>query len=152
MKSPLARVGVTMLAGIGWLVGVPAPLTAQVPSTPETESDNESLDNLPDDPNQMRSWACSQGDKKIEVEAQDESVWTETIKGSEWECSQQVSNLGSGALQFTCEPEEGTVGILTVTWLSGSGGQEQMEAWMKELEARPALGCQMGQVQPWDAE
>jgi hypothetical protein len=152
MKSPLARVSVTILAGVCCLFGVPDSLTAQVPSTPEAESDNGSLDDLPDDPNQMNIWTCLQENKKIEVEAQDESIWKEIIEKSGWECSQQIPNQAGGDIQFSCEPEEGTLGILTFTWLEGEGGKEQMQVWMEELADRPDMNCQMGTVQPWDTE
>jgi hypothetical protein len=116
------------------------------------ESDNGSLDDLPDDPNQMTIWTCLQENKKIEVEAQDESTWKEITEKSGWECSQQISNQAGGDIQFSCQPEEGTLGILTFTWLEGKGGKEQMQAWMQELADRPDMNCQMATVQPWDTE
>jgi hypothetical protein len=152
--NQLTGVSVTWLVSMSCLFGVAPSLTAQVPSTPDTDSDSGSIDDLSDDPNQMTIWTCRQGDKKIEVEAQKYSAWQKKIEEEGWECSQpqQFPDQVSGATQFNCEPEEGTLGILTVTWLEGEGGNEQMQAWMEEIESKPDQGCQMGQVQPWDVD
>ncbi len=152
--NPLTSVSVTVLVSIGCLLGVAPSLTAQVPSTPKTESNNRSLDDLSDVPNQMAFWTCLQGNKKIKVEAQDESVWQETIEGEGWECSQpeQIPTQVSNEIQFSCEPLEGNLGIVTVTWLEAEGGNKQMQAWMEKIDSKPDQGCQISQVKPWDAE
>ena len=94
---------------------------------------------------------CLQENKKIEVEAKDESIWKEIIENSGWKCSQQVSSQASGDIQFMCQSDAGNLALLTFTWLEGEGAKEQMQAWMEELAARPDMNCQPGTVQPWDA-
>ena len=126
----------------------------QVPSTPETGNGNEIIDDLDDDPNPVKIWACLQGNQKIKVEAKDYSDWQETIEGTGWQCSQpeQIPTNVSGNIKFSCEQQDGTLGILVVTWLEGAGGNEQMQAWMDEIESKPAQACQMGKVKSWDTE
>ena len=152
--NQLTSVSITVLLSIGYLLSLAPSLTAQVPSTPETETDNGSLDDLSDDPNLMTVWACLQGDKKIKVDVQNYNGWQETIEREGWKCSQpeQIPTQASDAIQFSFEPQEGTIGILSFTWLEGEGGKEQMQAWKEEIESKPGQGCQMEQVEPWDAE
>ncbi len=152
--NQLTSISVSVLVTIGCMLSLTPSLTAQVPSTPETESDNGSLDDLSNDPNRLTIWTCLQGDKKIKVDAENYSGWQDTIEGDGWECSQpeQIPDSVSGANQFTCEPQDGTIGLLSITWLEGTGGKEQIQAWMKEIESKPGQGCQMSQVESLDPE
>ncbi|MDJ0573599.1 MAG: hypothetical protein QNJ65_00350 [Xenococcaceae cyanobacterium MO_234.B1] len=150
--NQLTSVRVTVLISIGCVLGVAPSLTAQVPSTPKTESNNRSLEDLSDVLNQMAFWTCLQGDKKIKVDAQNESFLQETIEGEGWKCSQaeRIPTQVSDEIQFSCEPLGGTLGIVTVTWLEGEGGKEQMQAWMEKMDSKPDQGCQMSQVEPYN--
>ena len=47
--NQLTGVSVTLLISIGYLLGITPSLTAQVSSTPGTESDNGSLDDFSDE-------------------------------------------------------------------------------------------------------
>ena len=139
---------------IGCLLSLTPSLMAQVPSTPEIENNEGSLENLDDDPNPVAVWTCLQGEQKIKVDVKNYSDWEETIEGTGWKCSQpeQTPTNVSGEIKFSCEPEDGTLGILAVTWLEGAEGKEQMQAWMEEIESKPDQTCQMGKVESWDVE
>ena len=150
--NQIINTGLSMLVSIGYLLSFTTALIAQVPSTSEKEIDNEII--VDDDPNPVIVWACLQGDKKIKVDAKNYSDWQETIEDTGWKCSQpeQIPTNVSGEIKFSCEPQDGTLGILVVTWLEGAGGNEQMQAWMDEIESKPAQACQMGKVESWDTE
>ena len=145
----LTSVSVSVLVSIGCLLSLAPSLIAQVPSTPGTESDNENLDDLPDGADRVTIWTCLQGDRKIKVDAKNYSDWQETIERGGWECSQsdQIPIDASGEIKFNCEPQDGSLGLLIISWLEGAGGEEQMQAWMEEIESKPQQGCQMGKVE-----
>lgn len=150
----LTIVGVSVLASIGCSLSLAPSVLAQVPSTPATESDNGIIIDGDDNPNPVTIWSCLQGDKKIKVDAKNYSDWQEIIEGTGWKCSQpeQIPVDVGGDLRFNCEPQDGALGILIVTWMEGAGGQEQMQAWMDEIESQPSQSCQMGKVESWDAK
>ena len=148
----LTSAGVSMLISIGFLFSLSTSLMAQIPSTPEAESSDGITVEGDDDLTPVIVWTCSQGDKQIKVDAKDYSGWQETIEGSGWQCSEpeQIPSDVSGEIKFSCEPQDGTLGILVVTWLQGEGGKEQMQAWMEELGSKPAQVCRTSKVEPWD--
>ena len=145
----LTNVSVSVLVSIGCLLGVAPSGAAQVPSTPGTESDSGIIDDLPDGPDLVTIWTCLQGDQKIKVDAKNYSGWQETIESGGWECSQpeRIPIDVSGEIKFSCEPEDGTIGLLIVTWLEGEGGEAQMQAWMKDIQSKRQQGCQRGKVE-----
>lgn len=142
MKSyrNLTAATITVSSALISLILFPLSLLAQTPSPP-VESDSSSPDNLPsaEYPNQLKIWLCQQGDKAIAVQAKDTSIWQEIIEGGGWQCAQQLSVTPGGDLTFSCEPED-TIGILTVIWLEGKEGKQQMEDWLGEL-AKKNLTC-----------
>lgn len=152
----LTNVSVSGLISIGCLLGVAPSLTAQVPSIPGTESDNGTIDErriIIDErevilDGRMVIRTCLQGDRKIKVDAQNYSGWQETIERGGWECSQpkEIPPELSGEIKFYCEPQDGTIALLTVTWLEGAGGESQMQTWMEEIQSKPKQGCRMGRV------
>ena len=152
--NQFTNVSVSVLISIGCLLSLTPPLLAQVPSTPEIEGDEGIIIDGEDDPYPVNIWACLQGDKKIKVDAKNYSNWQETIDGTGWKCSQpeQIPLDVGGDIKFTCKPQDGTLGILIVTWLEGAGGKEQMQAWMEDIASQPGQGCQMGKVESWDAK
>lgn len=152
--NPLTSASVSILVSVGFLFGLSPSLMAQVPSTPGTESSDGIMVEGDDDLAPVIVWTCLQGDKEIKVDAKDYSGWQETIERTGWQCSQpeQIPSDVSGEIKFSCEPQDGTLGILVVTWLEGEGGKEQMQAWMEELESKPAQACHMKKVELWDAK
>jgi hypothetical protein len=147
----LAFISFSILVSASYLtVGSPF-LHAQVPSLPKPLNQNTNLEDLPNNSQQQRSWECSQGKNAIEVEAKDVSIWKEMIEQGGWECQEQLTAISEGDLKFSCDPSE-PIGLLTVVWLSGEGGKQQMQTWIDELNNRQGMVCRMGKVQPWGAD
>lgn len=95
---------------------------------------------LPNNPQQLKSWQCAQGDKAIAVQAKDVNYWKPVIEGDGWNCQETVVDIEGNDRQFSCEPNE-TIGILTVTWLQGNDGKQQMENWVEKIQKDNNLSC-----------
>ncbi len=109
---------------------------------------SNNIDNLPNDPQQLTTWRCTQEDQAIAVEAKDIKGWQEMIEKEGWQCQEELSIIPSGDRQFSCEPEE-TIGILTVVWLKGTEGKEQMTTWMNKLENQQGMTCTKDETNPF---
>lgn len=105
----------------------------------------QNVDDLPNDPQQLRTWQCSQTDKTIAVEAKDVPIWKDLIEGGGWKCDEQVPNIPADKPTFSCEPQE-IIGILTVFWLGGKGGKDQMTTWMNELANTNNMTCTLNET------
>jgi len=95
---------------------------------------------LPNNSQQMKSWQCVQGDSMIAVQAKDVNFWQPVIEGEGWKCLEGSVDIAGNDRQFSCEPDE-TIGILTVTWLKGKAGKQQMESWVEKIEKDQNLSC-----------
>lgn len=116
---------------------IPFPLLAQVFSQSQRELDGTNIDDLPNMPQQMRTWRCSQGNQAVAVEAKDTSIWQEVIETNGWQCLEQLSVISDNERKFSCEPNEGNfVAIITTIWLEGKEGKQQMQTWMNALQSK----------------
>lgn len=125
-----------------------ASLQAQAQAAPTPNSSGVNPDDVPGDPTQMRTWRCTQGDRAIAVEAKD-LQWRATIESNGWTCLEELSIIPANRQQFSCEPDESLMGILTVTWLQGQDAKKQMQAWLNEFSANPALVCTVDKTNPF---
>lgn len=119
---------------------IPAHLNAQTSNQAEVEVDGTNIDNLPNDPQQMTIWRCNQGAKEIVVEVKDVAIWQKILDNEGWQCQETLSVIPSGQEKFSCTPPE-IVGILTIFWVKGQGGKEQMQAWLNELSKNQNMVC-----------
>ncbi|PSF35043.1 hypothetical protein C7H19_18040 [Aphanothece hegewaldii CCALA 016] len=110
---------------------ISTPLLAQVPS-------GTNIDELPDDPQQMKTWRCRQGDRAIVIEAKDVSIstWQGIIETQGWQCVEELSTISDDERTFSCESNNGVINIVTAIWLEGKGGKQQMQTWMNELQSK----------------
>lgn len=118
-------------------------------SSPVLAQSQTNIDDLPNLPQRMRTWRCSQGNQAIAVEAKDDSLWKEIIETNGWQCSEQLSVIPDNEHQFSCEPTEGDfIAIITTTWLEGKGGQQQMQTWMNALQSKD-MTCTTSVTNPY---
>ncbi|WP_107668488.1 hypothetical protein [Cyanothece sp. BG0011] len=107
----------------------------------------KNIDNLPNDSDQMITWTCNNQGDTVVVEATEDQIWSSIIESNNWTCQQQLSDIPTGALQFTCEPtEDGSLNILTVTWLSGKDENKQMGQWIHQFAEEYNMMCSMAKV------
>jgi hypothetical protein len=139
-----------MLVGI--LVILPIfPVNAQVPSIPPLKPKTPNLGDLLNDPTQQKSWVCNKGDERIAVAAKEVKGWKELIEKQGWQCSQGNTNIPDKTLSFSCEPEQ-TLGILTLYWLNGSNGQQQLRQWQDDLASQQGMVCTTNNEQLFDTQ
>lgn len=98
----------------------------------ETEGDSNNIQNLPNNSQQMFSWRCTQGNQTIAVEVKDVDNWQKALKTDAWDCQEDVSMIPGNKGKFSCTPKE-DIGILTVVWLQGDKGKQQMQTWFDNL-------------------
>ena len=134
--------------------GITAPVNAQiaplnsVPSVKEVLSEF-GLDNIIDQPTQLITSVCKNGDNVIAIEAKEMDNWQGLInKDSTWECRQEIPTIPDNSPSFSCEPSTG-LGLLTVFWLEGEGGPAQMKTWMNDLANDQNLVCTRSQSNPF---
>jgi hypothetical protein len=139
---------ITVGTALSFLSFVLQGIQAQIPPEPASEMDGTNIDELPDDPQQMRIWRCTQADKTIVVEAKDVPIWKEMIEGDGWQCTEELSFIPANERKFSCEPSE-IIGILTVFWLEGKGGQQQLQDWMDRLNKQQGMICTMDKTSPY---
>lgn len=133
------------------LIFFPLNLLAQSSFQLVAESNPSSLDDLPDDPEQMMIWKCSDQDSSILVEAKNDNIWKSVIDPNNWNCQPGLSDTSEGNLKFTCEPtEESMISLVTVTWLTGNDQTRQMGQWLHELADEHNMICSMAKVELWD--
>ncbi|WP_013320424.1 hypothetical protein [Gloeothece verrucosa] len=140
MKTPKKlTLGISLLC-LGSLTAITQPLSAQ--------SGNTNLDNLPDNSQQMRIWGCSKGESSIEVEAKDVNIWKDMIEGGGWQCNEQIEPIAQSDVMLSCDPYD-VIGNLTLVWLNGEQGKQQLQAWMKQLSEQPGMICRISDEGAW---
>ncbi len=127
---------------------IPGHLAAQIPKQPEMEMDGTNIDNLPNDPQQMTTWLCNQDTKEIVVEVKDVAIWPKMLENEGWQCQETLSAIPVNSEKFYCTPTK-DIGILTVFWVKGEGGKEQMQAWLDELRKNQGMVCYINHNQFW---
>ncbi|MGV2389262.1 MAG UNVERIFIED_CONTAM: hypothetical protein LVR29_16470 [Microcystis novacekii LVE1205-3] len=60
----------------------------------------------------------------------EEKGWKELIEKQGWQLVKEIPIYPIKLSSFSCEPEQ-TLGILTVYWLNGSNGQQQLSQWSR---------------------
>ena len=140
--------GITICATILATTFYPLAIHAQLPSTPQPGMNDNNIDDLPGDSNQLKSWRCTNADRAVEVEVKDVTLWQETVEEEGWQCQESISTIPANDRQFSCEPDE-TIGILTVTWLEGKGGRQQMQNWIDQLAQSRGMICTLRETTPY---
>jgi hypothetical protein len=125
---------------VSHLTYIPAHVTAQMTNQPKLEMDANNIDNLPNDLQQMTTWRCNQGNQEIVVEVKDVDIWSKIVEKQGWQCQETLSVIPSGEEKFSCTPSE-VIGILSIFWVKGQGGKQQMQAWLNELQEIPGMVC-----------
>lgn len=158
---------------IAVIVSLPIfPAIAQVPFVPSVRQDpspsiapsippaidpnnhqnhHQNTGELPDDPNQLRTWVCAMGTDRIAVSAKDVKGWKEMVEKPGWKCTEENTDIPDGALNLSCEPEQ-TLGILTVYWLGGKNGKKQLTVWKNNLAEKHGMICTFNNVQIFDTQ
>ncbi len=113
---------------------------AQIEIKPNIEINTPNIDDLSNDPQQMFSWRCFQGNKAIAVEVKDVDNWQKMLDGQSWSCKQDLSVIPGESGKFSCTPPE-DIGILTVYWLQGEDAKEQMQTWFDYLSNNQNMVC-----------
>jgi hypothetical protein len=99
------------------------------------------VDDVLRDPTQLTIWVCNSGDKMVAVEVKDISFWNQLTQESKvWQCAQKLPDIPGKKQTFSCEPTE-TMGLISVYWLKGDGGQDQMKSWMTALTNKYNMVC-----------
>jgi hypothetical protein len=139
-----------MLIGT-WLILPIFSVQAQVPSLPPIKQNSPNLGDLPNDPTQQKNWLCNRGDQRIAVAAKEEKGWKELIEKQGWQCGEGNTDIPDQTLGFSCEPEQ-TLGLLTVYWLNGSNGQQQLSQWRDKLASQQGMVCTINNVRLFDTQ
>lgn len=116
----------------------------------QAQTNNGNLEDLPNNSQQATSWACAKGSNRVEVEAKDVNHWQELMQGQGWQCDQQIDPIALGDLRLTCEPYN-VIGILSIAWIKGEQGQQQLQTWKDQLGQKPGMICTLKKVRPWGA-
>ncbi len=113
----------------------------QVPNA-QTEMKRPDLDDVKNYPDQVLTWVCnSQQNQTVAVQTKELPLWqTIMANNKDWQCSQNLPTIPANQPSFSCEPTD-TMGLITVYWLRGKGGQTQMKAWMQALANQHNLVC-----------
>lgn len=150
MKSLRKKTGILVGTALGLLSSVTPVIHGQTPPDFAPEMNGTNVDELPDDPQQMRTWRCTQEDKAIVVEAKDVPIWKEMVEGERWQCMEELSVIPPNDRKISCEPSE-IIGILTIFWLEGKGGKQQMQEWMDRLTEEQGMVCTLEKTTlDWD--
>jgi hypothetical protein len=103
------------------------------------------LDDITDQPTQLMTWVCQNGEKAIAVEVKEMDDWQRlTNKDSTWQCGQNIPTIPDDSPSFSCESST-TMGLMTVFWLAGEDGNAQMKTWMNDLANDQNLVCTRSQ-------
>ncbi len=119
-----------------------------VPSVQEALSESD-VDDITDQPDQLVTWVCKNGNKTVAVEVKEMEDWQDSVnKDQTWECEQNLPAIEPGDATFSCETNE-TMGLITVFWLEGKGGKAEMTSWMNNLANDHNMVCTHGQSNPF---
>ncbi|BAQ64133.1 hypothetical protein [Geminocystis sp. NIES-3709] len=130
----------TLLSGV-WGSLTLIPLNAQTPSEiPLTIPAN--IDDLPNDPNQLKTWYCDNASQGVLVEVKMIKNWQDTMEmeTNQWQCQEQLVNLPDNAPQFSCESDENEINLITITWVKGNEGKSLMKNWISTFENQ-SMAC-----------
>jgi hypothetical protein len=111
----------------------------QIPAKPQPDFKTPkpaNIDDIPNYPQQMKTWSCSKDSQVALVEVKDVKNWSETISVNGWNCQEKLSAIPDKAPQFSCESNDVPINIITVTWLAGEGGKQQMNTWIDAFQNR----------------
>ncbi|HAC63992.1 MAG TPA: hypothetical protein DCF68_10750 [Cyanothece sp. UBA12306] len=127
---------------MSYLIALPNIVLAQNSRTnlPEIENKPTDINELPNDSSQLTIWRCTQDKKMIVVEAKNVTIWQEMIEKGGWACIKALEPIPGGDRKFSCEPQE-IIGIVTIFWLEGKGGKQQMTNWMNDLGNKNEMTC-----------
>ncbi|WP_373478344.1 hypothetical protein [Geminocystis sp.] len=141
--------GIAMLLSVAWGNLILNPLKAQTPSKIPTIIP-AAVDDLPNDPNQLKTWYCNQGNQGILVEVKMVTNWQETMEmeTNQWQCQEQLINIPDNAVQFSCESDENTINLITVTWLKGNEGKSPLKNWINTFENQN-MACTIDLTNPF---
>lgn len=128
------------LLWVGSITVMSQPLSAQ--------TGNTNLDDLPSNPQQLKTWTCINGESNIQVEAKDVNIWKEMIEGSGWQCNEQIEPIAETDTVLSCDPYD-VIGNLTVVWIKGEQGKQQLQTWMKQLTQQPGMICTISDEGVW---
>jgi hypothetical protein len=105
-------------------------------------------DDLPNDPAQMKTWYCSEGNQGVLVEVKLVNNWQKIIAQDSWQCMEKLVNIPANAPQFTCESDENQINFLTVIWLEGNQAKTQMKSWIDAFQQQNMI-CTVDQTNPF---
>ncbi|BAQ60646.1 hypothetical protein GM3708_1052 [Geminocystis sp. NIES-3708] len=134
-----------MLLSVVWGNLILNPLKAQTPSKISAD-----VDDLPNNTEQMKTWSCSQGNQEILVEVKMVTNWQQIMEmeTNQWQCQEQLINISDNAVQFSCESNENTINLITVTWIKGNEGKSSMKNWINTFENQ-SMACTIDQTNPF---
>lgn len=119
-----------------------------VPSAADALMEKD-VDDITDQPDQLVTWVCKNGDKTVAVEVKELEDWQGAINQDQtWECEQNLPSIEPGDSTFSCETTA-TMGLITVFWLEGEGGKAEMTSWMNNLANDRNMVCTHGQSNPF---
>ncbi|ACK66355.1 conserved hypothetical protein [Rippkaea orientalis PCC 8801] len=150
MEKPRLNLKIFIPVLLSIFTALPSLILAQetLPNQPGLEDNSTNIDDLSNDPQQLKIWRCSQEEQVIAVEAKDNSIWQEMIEKGGWQCLEALSAIPGGDRKFSCEPQN-TLGLVTVFWLEGKGAKQQMSSWMTELENQKGMTCTKDETNPF---
>ncbi len=112
----------------------------QVPNAQDVLK-NQGLDNITNDPQQLKTWVCNNGNQQIAVEVKEIALWNQlTENNKNWQCSQSIPTIPDKSRSFSCEPTD-TMGLISVYWLNGDRGKDTMKSWMNILANKYNMVC-----------
>lgn len=120
----------------------------QFPSNAPSDINQTNIDDLPNNVQQMTTWGCRQQNQFVSVEVKDVTNWQEVIETNGWQCAEQLSAIPDNSPQFSCESNNGDINIITTTWLTGTGGKQQMQSWIKAFQDM-SMTCTTDETNPF---
>lgn len=143
------HLGIAILLSIVWGNLILNPLKAETPSEIPKIIPTD-VDDLPNNTDQMKTWSCSQGNQEILVEVKMVKNWQEIMEmeTNQWQCQEQLVKIPDNAVQFSCESDENTINLITVTWIKGNEGKSPMKNWINTLENQ-SMTCTFDRTNPF---
>jgi hypothetical protein len=116
----------------------------------ELKPNMDNLGDLPNNSEQMFSWRCRNGNKKIAVEVKDVEDWQKILKNQGWSCQEDLTPIAGDKGKFSCTPQA-DIGILTFVWEQGEGSKQQMQTWFDDLTNNHNMVCYKSRTNEfWD--
>lgn len=140
----------TNVSFLTYTFSISAQVQQVTPLESQGEVNNTNIDDLPDNTQQMTIWQCVKDNNKIAIEVKDVDVWQSMLQKEGWQCQQNLPLITIDKGKFSCTPQE-NIGILTIFWLEGDNGKNQMKAWFQDLTVNQGLVCYISRTnQFWD--